>query len=149
MISSPANHHPAAANWVVAGLGCRRDCSAQELSSLLLGSLQTHGLALDNLAGLASIAHKRDEPGLQALAEQLGVPLSFFSAEQLLPYVQQKQGSDQVQAITGSPAVAEPCALALAQALGGGAARLLGGKTRNASATCALALALIDRKDLP
>ena len=147
MIPSAANHHPAAANWVVAGLGCRRGCSAQELSSLLLDSLQAHGVPLDNLVGLASIAHKRDEPGLQVLAEQLGVPLSFFSAEQLLPYVQRVQGSDHVQAITGSPAVAEPCALALAEALGGAAARLLDGKTRNASATCALAL--IDRKDLP
>ena len=147
MIPSPANHHLAATNWVVAGLGCRRGCSAQELSSLLLDSLQAHAVPLDNLVGLASITHKRNEPGLQVLAEQLGVPLSFFSAEQLLPYVQRVQGSDRVQAITGSPAVAEPYALALAQALGGGAACLLGGKTRNASATCALAL--IDRKDLP
>jgi len=147
MIPSPANHHLAATNWVVAGLGCRRGCSAQELSNLLLDSLQVHGVPLDNLVGLASITHKRNEPGLQVLAEQIGVPLSFFSAEQLLPYVQRVQGSDRVQAITGSPAVAEPCALALAQALGGGAACLLGGKTRNASATCALAL--IDRKDLP
>ncbi len=147
MMPSPVNHNPAATNQVVAGLGCRRGCSAQELSSLLLDSLQAHGLSLDNLAGLASIAHKRNEPGLQALAEQLGVSLNFFSAEQLLPYVQRVQGSDHVQAITGSPAVAEPCALALAEALGGGAARLLGGKTRNASATCALAL--IDHKDLP
>ncbi|OHC26736.1 MAG: cobalamin biosynthesis protein CbiG [Pseudomonadales bacterium RIFCSPHIGHO2_02_FULL_60_43] len=124
---------------VVAGLGCRSDCSVEDLSTLLVHSLQVQGLTVDNLVGLASIAHKRDEPGLQALAERLGLQLNCFSAEELQPYQHGVQGSPLTLAATGSPAVAEPCALALAEHLGGQPARLLCEKTRNASATCALA----------
>ncbi|WP_425917868.1 cobalamin biosynthesis protein [Pseudomonas sp. GWSMS-1] len=135
---SPVDNCPAAIQ-VVAGLGCRSDCSLEDLSTLLLDSLQAHGLTVDNLAGLASITHKRDEPALQALAKRLGLQLSCFSSEELQPYQLGVQGSPITLAATGSPAVAEPCALALAERLGDQPARLLGGKTRNASATCALA----------
>ncbi len=139
MITSNAPRHPAATIQVVAGLGCRSGCSVEDLLSLLLHSLQAHGLTVDNLAGLASIAHKQSEPGLLALAQRLALQLSCFSSEELLPYQHRVQGSPLTLAATGSPAVAEPCALALAERLGGQPARLLGEKTRNASATCALA----------
>ena len=140
MIPSNAPRRPAAAIQVVAGLGCRSGCSVEDLLSLLLHSLQAHGLAVDNLAGLASIAHKRDEPGLQALAKHLSLQLSLFNSAELQPYQPGVQSSPLTLSTTGSPAVAEPCALALAECLGGQPARLLGGKTRNASATCSLAL---------
>lgn len=139
MIPSHSPRHPAAAVQVVAGLGCRSGCNVEDLLSLLLHSLQAQGLTVDNLAGLASVTHKRDEPGLQALAERLGLQLNCFSAEELQPYQHGVQGSSRTLAATGSPAVAEPCALALAEHLDGQPARLLGKKTRNASATCALA----------
>lgn len=146
MIPSHAPRYPAAAIQVVAGLGCRSGCSVEDLSTLLIHSLQAHSLTVDNLVGLASIAHKRDEPGLLALAQRLGLQLSCFSVEELLPYQHRVQGSPLTLAATGSPAVAEPCALALAERLGGKPARLFGEKTRNASATCALAS--IASKDL-
>ena len=139
MIPSNAPSRPAVAVQVVAGLGCRSGCSVEDLSTLLVHSLQAHGLTVDNLAGLASIAHKQSEPGLLALAQRLGLQLSCFSAEDLLPYQHRVQGSPLTLAATGSPAVAEPCALALAERLGSQPACLLGEKTRNASATCALA----------
>lgn len=139
MIPSNAPNRPAAAVQVVAGLGCRSGCSVEDLLSLLLHSLQAHDLTVDNLAGLASIAHKKHEPGLQTLAERLGLQLNCFSAEELQPYQHRVQGSSLSLAATGSPAVAEPCALALAERLSGQPAHLLGEKTRNASATCALA----------
>lgn len=139
MIPSHIPRRPAAAVQVVAGLGCRSGCSVDDLLSLLLHSLQTHGLTVDNLAGLASIAHKQSEPGLLALAERFGLQLNCFSAEELQPYQHAVQGSPLTLAATGSPAVAEPSALALAERLGDQPARLLGEKTRNPSATCALA----------
>ena len=135
---SPVDNCPAAIQ-VVAGLGCRSGCSLDDLSTLLLDSLQAHGLTVDNLAGLASIAHKRDEPGLQALANRLSLQLSLFNSAELQPYQPDVQSSPLTLAATGSPAVAEPCALALAERLGGQPARLLGEKNRNASVTCALA----------
>lgn len=139
MMPSPADTRPAAAIQVVAGLGCRSGCSVEDLSTLLLHSLQAHGLTVDNLAGLASITHKRGEPGLLILAERLGLQLNCFSAAELLTYQHLVHGSPHTLAATGSPAVAEPCALALAEQLGSHPTRLLGDKTRNASATCALA----------
>ncbi|SDA44620.1 cobalt-precorrin 5A hydrolase [Pseudomonas sp. NFACC19-2] len=130
--------HPAAPPKVVAGLGCRRGCAQDELLTLLTHSLAQHELTVDNLAGLASIAHKLDEPGLRELAMHVNLQLTFFTPEALTLHQPEKAGSPLIRSITGSPAVAEPCALALASRLGK-AARLLGDKTRTANATCALA----------
>lgn len=124
---------------VVAGLGCRRGCGPDELLDLLIHSLARHELTVDNLAGLASVEHKHNEASLHRLAERLGLELVFFSPEQLVAYQTLTGDSALSQATTGSPAVAEPCALALATRLGS-AARLLGEKSRSASATCALAI---------
>lgn len=123
---------------VVAGLGCRRGCSQDELLDLLIHSLVQHELTVDNLAGLASIAHKRNEAGLHGLAEHLGLELVFFAPEQLITYQTMTADNALTQAATGSPAVAEPCALALAARMGASPC-LLGEKNRSASATCALA----------
>lgn len=138
MMPSPLNPSPDASPMVVAGLGCRRDCPQQDLLALLIHSLAQHELTVDNLVGLASIAHKRDEPGLHQLANHLNLELTFFTPEALTLYQSEKAGSALIRSVTGSPAVAEPCALALATRLGT-AARLLGEKTRTTNATCALA----------
>lgn len=138
MIPDRHTPHATASPRVVAGLGCRRGCTQEELLALLIHSLQQQGLTVDNLVALASIAHKRDEPGLHALARHLQLELSFFSPEELAPYQAPASTSAITLAATGSPAVAQPCALALAARLGA-AARALGEKTRSASATCALA----------
>ncbi|MGG2398797.1 cobalamin biosynthesis protein [Pseudomonas sp. SH1-B] len=137
MMPSPAEHTTRPACALVAGLGCRRGCSLDELHSLLEHSLQQQGQTVDNLAALASISHKQEEAGLQQLAARLGLPITWLSPEQLAPY-QTTPGSALTLAATGSPAVAEPCALALAARLGNNA-RLLADRTRSASATCALA----------
>jgi cobalt-precorrin 5A hydrolase len=108
------------------------------LLALLIHSLAQHELTVDNLAGLASIAHKRDEPGLRELAMHLNLELTFFTPEALALYQPEKAGSPLIRSVTGSHTVAEPCALALATRLGT-AARLLGDKTYTANATCALA----------
>lgn len=123
---------------VVAGLGCRHGCSMEELLGLLVHSLAQYDLVVDNLSGLASIAHKRAEAGLQELAAHLNLDLQFFTPEALQPYQPTQGGSDITRSVTGSPAVAEPCAVALAARLGV-TPRLLGEKTRSSGATCALA----------
>ncbi len=48
-----------------AGFGCRRGCSVEVLEHLLRRSLAAHGLAITALRGIASIALKADEPGLE------------------------------------------------------------------------------------
>ncbi|MGL4315738.1 MAG: cobalamin biosynthesis protein [Pseudomonas sp.] len=123
----------------IAGLGCRRGCSAAELRELLHATLAAHGLDWADLVGLASIEHKREEPGLLALAHELQLPLSFFSAEQLAPWQQRlSQPSAAALRATGSAGVAEACALALAES-GARRAELLATKQRSANATAALA----------
>jgi cobalt-precorrin 5A hydrolase len=66
---------------LVAGIGCNRNTSAAEIRGLLFGTLQESGLAGASLRRLASIDLKADEPGLAALAQELGLPLELFGRE--------------------------------------------------------------------
>ena len=122
---------------LIAGFGCRRGCPVDELQALLQQCLAAHGRQLDELVGLASSAHKRGEPGLQALAERLRLPLEHVADEALLAFAGQAEAKPLTQQVAGSPAVAEPSALAAAARLG--RAQLLGPRLRSANATCALA----------
>ena len=70
------------ASVIVAGLGCRRGCSALQLHELLERHLNAHGLDMSDITALASIDLKSEEPGLLALARQLAVPLVFFNVAQ-------------------------------------------------------------------
>jgi len=118
------------------GLGCQRNCPAHLLADLLDTTLHRHGLSRAEVKGLASIDHKADEPGLQQLAQALGLPLRLFSAAQLAPFEPQlTHRSALAFAHTGCHGVAESAALALA-GIGG---QLLVPRQKNAQATLALA----------
>lgn len=125
-----------------AGLGCRRGCPAHELAALLEQVLLANDLPLATVAGLASIELKRDEPGLHALAAQLGIPLVFFSATQLAPFESRlSHRSPLAFAHSGCHGVAESAALALAEQLGGANATLRIPRSVQSDATLALAWA--------
>lgn len=124
----------------IAGIGCRAGCSAAELRQLLEQTLSEHGLRLVDISGLASLAHKCQEPGLVALATSLALPLAGFEPGQLT------QVLDRVSALsavalrsTGVASVAEACALAQVEALGGQRSQLLISKHSSAQATVAVA----------
>ncbi|MGH8436050.1 MAG: cobalamin biosynthesis protein [Pseudomonas sp.] len=124
----------------IAGLGCRRGCSEAALRELLEQTLPAYGLRLTDLNGLASIEHKRTEPGVLALAQTLGLPLVFFPAAQLAAFDSRlTQHSAIALRATGCAGVAEASALAQAEALSGRRAELLISKHSNASASFALA----------
>ncbi|MCY1404798.1 Cobalt-precorrin-5A hydrolase [compost metagenome] len=127
---------------IVAGLGCRRGCTAAELRQLLEQSLQQLALPLTVLDGLASSARKGEEAGLLQLAADLGLPLAFCSTEQLAAQeALLSQPSERVRELTGAASVAEASALARAAELGGRPARLICPKQRSAGATLAIARA--------
>lgn len=127
---------------LVIGLGCRQGCSAEQLLALIEDSLGQAAISLDAVRALASIEHKREEPGLIQLAAQLNLPLRVFSAEQLAPYAPRlSQRSTVAFEQTGCFGVAESAALALAEHLGGTPASLLIPRTHSSVATFALALA--------
>ncbi|MBF8729879.1 MULTISPECIES: cobalamin biosynthesis protein [Pseudomonas] len=122
-----------------AGFGCCKGCPVETLEQLLRTTLATHRLSADHLVGLASIDLKFDEPGLQALAERLGIPLMVFPATDLQPFEPQlSHRSPVAYAHSGCWGVAESAALALAaRALG--TSRLLVTRQVLGQATLALA----------
>ena len=68
---------------LVAGIGCNRNTGADEMRELLLATLQAETLSPASLARLASVDLKADEPGLAALARELGLPIDYFSREEI------------------------------------------------------------------
>jgi cobalamin biosynthesis protein CbiG len=131
-----------AAQWVVwrpretvAGLGCSSGASAEELGALLRAALAEAGLAVSGLGRLATIDRKLAEPGLRALAGQLGLELVGFSAAELAA-VEVPNPSELVRRTVGTPSVAEAAAR-----LGAGGQALVLPKRASQMATVALARA--------
>ena len=126
--------------FLYAGIGCRRGCPASELAELLMDVLDAQGLGLTALAGLASIDGKQDEAGLRGLAEQLGLPLAFFSVARLAPFEGQlSQRSRMAWEHSGCWGVAESAALAMAASMRPGPVRLQAARHASSRATLALA----------
>ncbi|MFW0753732.1 cobalamin biosynthesis protein [Pseudomonas sp. H11T01] len=127
---------------LVVGLGCQRGCPASTLRALLDQALQAHHIELRAIRALASIDLKRDEPGLLELAEQLALPLTFFSSTQLAAYEPRLSHRSEIAfERTGCYGVAESTALALAEQLTPNPAKLLITRQKYAQATLALASA--------
>ncbi|WP_434557646.1 cobalamin biosynthesis protein [Pseudomonas sp. Z4-20] len=125
---------------LVVGLGCQRGCPASALRALLDRTLLAHGIALDEVRALASIDLKHDEPGLLELAEQLALPLTCFTAEQLSGYQGQLSHRSRIAfERTGCHGIAESAALALAEQLGFSPATLRVTRQKGPQATLALA----------
>lgn len=126
----------------VAGLGCERGCPEHQLQDVLAKALEQHALELDELAGLASIELKRDEPGLLDLSRRLQLEVTFFSADQLSGYTDRlTRKSATVYRETGCYGVAEAAALAQAEKLARSTAELVVPKRIGNRATCAVARA--------
>ena len=115
---------------LVAGVGCSRGASAEEILSLLRLSLAEAGLSERSVAHLASIDAKRDEWGLLEAAEELGLPVWFRTAEELAA-VETPNPSSVVRDAVGTPSVAE------ASVIVSGAGLILP-KRKSAMATVAL-----------
>ncbi len=124
---------------LVVGMGCRRGVPVEELESLLEEAFQENGLALECLSEIATAEIKRDEPGLEQLAERHGVPLSFLLEEELNEVFETNPDaitskSERAHALVGVWGVAEPAALLTA-----GAEELLVTRKKTARATIAVA----------
>jgi len=118
---------------LAAGLGCNRSTPAAEITEALRQTCAEHNLALQSLAKLASIDLKQDEPGLLAAADELGLPLDFYSAAQLNGVAGSSSSAVVFQA-TGAKAVAEPAAV-----LSSGGGPLLVRKRKYPNVTVAIA----------
>jgi cobalt-precorrin 5A hydrolase/precorrin-3B C17-methyltransferase len=123
---------------LVLGIGCERGCSTQEIAELARSTLAKAGLAAGAVAAVVSVELKLAEPGIHALAAELGVPARFFPASRLL--VETPRLSERSSAAfraTGCWGVAEGAALAAA----GPDGVLVAPKRKSQRATCAIARA--------
>ncbi len=115
---------------LIVGVGCSRGASEAEIISLIRDSLADAGLAEKSVAALASVDVKRDEAGLLAAAERLGVPVRFFSSEELSGF-NAPNPSEVVADAVGTPSVAEAAAMACGS-------ELVVEKRKSKNATCAV-----------
>jgi cobalt-precorrin 5A hydrolase/precorrin-3B C17-methyltransferase len=141
--------------WV--GVGCERGTTRVWLEGSLRRLLQNQGLALEAVAGLATLELKRDEAGLLELAQAHGWPIQFFSAAALAG-IPVPHPSEAVRQAVGTPSVAEAAALLAAQRWSGednpaqGRATLVCPKqifTSESEGTCTLAIARAAREYSP
>lgn len=96
---------------IVIGIGCRKGISEETLEAQALGALKRSGIALEAVRAVASIDLKKEEEGLLAFAEKMGVPAVFFTAEELLEAKGVFTESDFVTGVTGVGNVCERAAV--------------------------------------
>lgn len=121
---------------IVAGIGCRRGASADQIEAAIAAALARVGLEEQQLAMIATTALKGGERGIMDAAAARGVPLVLVPQSDLeAAGARTLSHSERVVAIAGVPSVAEAAALAAA----GASARLIGPRIAVGPATCALA----------
>ncbi len=95
---------------IIAGIGCRRNTSFDNVLSHLDHVLRWANLSKFSLKALASIKHKRCEPGLIEAARYLDLPIYFFEPDQLEEYMEGSKKSNFVNKQIGVGGVCEPAA---------------------------------------
>ncbi len=120
---------------IVAGIGCRRDCAAEEVLALVRLAAARAGAAP---AALATSAAKATTPALREAAAALALPLLPVTGRALEAAASRcVTRSAASLGATGLPSLAEAAALAAA----GAGSRLLLPRIAGTRATCALAAA--------
>ena len=118
---------------IVAGLGCRRDCPADDIVVLVRRAIESAGCTV---AALAAPDFRGDEPGVQVAAVSLGLPLTLVDRDGLAAAQSRcVTRSMRAEHATGFASVAEAAALCAA----GPDSVLLLPRIAGARATCALA----------
>jgi cobalamin biosynthesis protein CbiG len=92
------------------GMGCQRHSSKALIERAIAQVCQTHDISESAIAGIATLDRKAHEPGLVAYCRDRQLPLQIFSADQL-NQIPTPGNSPRIQALVGSPSVAEAAAL--------------------------------------
>lgn len=100
---------------VTLGMGCRKNKEAQAVEKAAFTCLEENQIYPQAVACLASIDIKKEEPGLLALAEKMGIPFETFSSEELLAVKGEFTASSFVSRTVGVDNVCERSALKAAQ----------------------------------
>lgn len=115
------------------GIGCRKGVPKEKLLPFIDGVLSQNRIDKRALAGIASIDLKKEEQGLLGAAKDLGLPVSFYSAEELRGLPGEFSASNFVKSVTGVDNVCERSAF-----LASGNGKKLVGKTAYEGMTAAL-----------
>jgi cobalt-precorrin 5A hydrolase len=122
---------------IVAGVGCRRGTSAEEVERVVLKALGTFNVLHTSLDALATETAKAGEPGIAEAARRLSVRLIACEMSDLEHVADAVlTPSSLVLETKGVPSIAEASAMVAA----GRNARLLGARVATAGATCAIAI---------
>lgn len=97
---------------LILGVGLKKGKTEQELLAFIRKVLQANGLLEKAIGKVASIDLKKEEPALWMAAETYGVPLRFFTAEELMQVKGEFSKSAFVQAVTGADNVCERASIA-------------------------------------
>lgn len=111
------------AHNIFIGIGCKRGVPADTIERTVLTGLESSGYALRQVRGIGTIDIKKDEKGLLEFAERHNLPLSFFTAEELMNAPERDRtfsSSEFVRKVTGADNVCERAAV-----LASGGGRLL------------------------
>ena len=92
------------------GIGCRRGTSEETIAQVV--SRVLGGIPLEAVAEVASIDLKRDEAGLLEFCARRGLPLRFYSAQELSRVPGAFPASPRVKAVTGVDNVCQRAAMA-------------------------------------
>ena len=116
---------------LVLGVGASRGVGVVELEALADRALVGAGLSAASVCAVGTADGKADEPGIRALCERRGWPLTTYASE-VLAQVDVPNPSAHPQAAVGTPSVAEAAALLLGD-------ELVVEKTKSPSGTVAVA----------
>nr|WP_248931114.1 cobalamin biosynthesis protein [Paenibacillus hamazuiensis] len=117
---------------LVLGMGCNRGTAADEIESVILGTLAELGLSVKSVRNIATIDLKKDEQGLLDVCAKYGWPLVTYTPQQLNE-VPLANPSETVYKYTGAYGVSEPAAR-----LSSGAAEWLLEKSKSGNVTISI-----------
>lgn len=118
---------------IVVGIGCRKDTPAEKIRYAVDKTFAYNGVDIRAVKRVASIDIKKDEAGLKEYCREAGLPLSFYSSEELNAVKGDFTPSGFVKRITGVDNVCERAAMMCAD-------ELIIGKTAENGVTVAAAL---------
>ena len=122
---------------IVAGIGCGRETSSEDIVSLISVALANFGIAPENLTAIATETSKADQHGIAGAARSLSRPVVRCPGADLGRVAGRVlTRALRVQEIKGVPSIAEASALVAA----GSNARLLGARVAANRITCAIAI---------
>jgi cobalt-precorrin 5A hydrolase len=95
---------------LIAGMGCNRNTSANEIRAFLVNKMEAFSLSLNSLSCIATIDIKSDETGLLDVARSLDISIRFFTREEL-SRIDSPNPSETVKQHIGVPSVCEAAAV--------------------------------------